>query len=135
VAESLRAATPDDDARLLTLGLAVQQAGAGILTAVQTRMRSKTRGSRRLRQLPALIGPDEIRVYQAIAVILRPAGGQKDRYVMRSPKLLDRLRTWWRVERPTTWLLPGDSFGIAPMIAGIRSAPGGSRPRSAAGQS
>jgi site-specific recombinase XerD len=34
--------------------------------------------------------------------------GQKDRYVMLSPKLLDLLRTWWRVERPTVWLFPGD---------------------------
>ena len=34
--------------------------------------------------------------------------GQKDRYVMLSPKLLALLRTWWRVARPTTWLFPGD---------------------------
>ena len=33
--------------------------------------------------------------------------GQRDRYVMLSPKLLDELRTWWRVERPTRWLFPG----------------------------
>ena len=33
--------------------------------------------------------------------------GQRDRYVMFSPKLLDELRTWWRVERPTRWLFPG----------------------------
>jgi site-specific recombinase XerD len=34
--------------------------------------------------------------------------GQQDRYVMLSPKLLELLRTWWRVARPTTWLFPGD---------------------------
>ena len=34
--------------------------------------------------------------------------GQKDRYVMLSPKLLDILRDWWRVERPRHWLFPGD---------------------------
>ncbi len=34
--------------------------------------------------------------------------GQKDRYVMLSPKLLDILRAWWRVERPRHWLFPGD---------------------------
>ena len=34
--------------------------------------------------------------------------GQKDRYVMLSPKLLDILRNWWRVERPKDWLFPGD---------------------------
>ena len=34
--------------------------------------------------------------------------GQKDRYVMLSPKLLMTLRDWWRVERPQHWLFPGD---------------------------
>ena len=34
--------------------------------------------------------------------------GQKDRYVMLSPKLLELLRTWWRVERSTAWLFPGE---------------------------
>jgi integrase/recombinase XerD len=39
--------------------------------------------------------------------------GQKDRYVMLSPKLLELLRTWWRVARPTEWLFPGDRPGRA----------------------
>jgi integrase/recombinase XerD len=34
--------------------------------------------------------------------------GQKDRYVMLSPKLLEILRAWWRAERPQYWLFPGD---------------------------
>ena len=34
--------------------------------------------------------------------------GQKDRYVMLSPKLLAVLRAWWRVERPRHWLFPGE---------------------------
>jgi site-specific recombinase XerD len=34
--------------------------------------------------------------------------GQKDRYVMLSPRLLEILRDWWRVERPQPWLFPGD---------------------------
>ena len=34
--------------------------------------------------------------------------GQKDRYVMLSPKLLEILRTWWQRTRPTHWLFPGD---------------------------
>jgi len=34
--------------------------------------------------------------------------GQKDRYVMLSPKLLEILRDWWRLNRPTHWLFPGD---------------------------
>ena len=34
--------------------------------------------------------------------------GQKDRYVMLSPRLLEILRAWWRVRRPQRWLFPGD---------------------------
>jgi integrase/recombinase XerD len=34
--------------------------------------------------------------------------GQKDRDVMLSPKLLQILRDWWRVEKPKGWLFPGD---------------------------
>jgi integrase/recombinase XerD len=34
--------------------------------------------------------------------------GQKDRYVMLSPKLLVTLREWWRLERPQHWLFPGN---------------------------
>jgi len=37
--------------------------------------------------------------------------GQKDRYVMLSPKLLEILRDWWRVEKPKPWLFPGDIAG------------------------
>jgi integrase/recombinase XerD len=33
--------------------------------------------------------------------------GRKDRYVMLSPHLLDLLRQWWRIARPTAWLFPG----------------------------
>jgi integrase/recombinase XerD len=34
--------------------------------------------------------------------------GQKDRDVMLSPKLLEILRDWWRVDKPKGWLFPGD---------------------------
>jgi integrase/recombinase XerD len=34
--------------------------------------------------------------------------GFKDRYVMLSPKLLETLRDWWRLKRPTPWLFPGE---------------------------
>ena len=37
--------------------------------------------------------------------------GQKDRYVMLSPKLLEILRAWWRVEKSKDWLFPGDFPG------------------------
>lgn len=38
---------------------------------------------------------------------IRSGKGQKDRFVPLSPKLLDDLRDWWRLRRPTTWLFPG----------------------------
>jgi hypothetical protein len=43
-------------------------------------------------------------------MILRVEQGKckKDRYVMLSPKLLEILRSWWRVERPTHWLFVGE---------------------------
>jgi integrase/recombinase XerD len=34
--------------------------------------------------------------------------GRKDRYVMLSPKLLQILREWWRIEKPKHWLFPCD---------------------------
>jgi integrase/recombinase XerD len=37
--------------------------------------------------------------------------GQKDRYTMLSPKLLEILRAWWRVEKPKDGLFPGDLPG------------------------
>jgi integrase/recombinase XerD len=37
--------------------------------------------------------------------------GQKDRYVMLSPKLLINLREWWRMAKPHDWLFPGDIQG------------------------
>jgi site-specific recombinase XerD len=37
--------------------------------------------------------------------------GQKDRYVMLSPRLLETLRDWWRMEKPKHWLFPGDLPG------------------------
>jgi integrase/recombinase XerD len=37
--------------------------------------------------------------------------GRKDRYVMLSPRLLEELRAYWKVTRPTPWLFPGDIPG------------------------
>jgi site-specific recombinase XerD len=34
--------------------------------------------------------------------------GQKDRYVMLSPRLLESLRAYWRAVRPKTWLFEGN---------------------------
>jgi len=48
---------------------------------------------------------------QRMVIRVDQGKGQKDRYVMLSPKLLDILRAWWRVERPRPWLFPGDNAG------------------------
>jgi integrase/recombinase XerD len=45
---------------------------------------------------------------QRMVIRVEQGKGQKDRYVMLSPKLLETLRTWWRTERPISWLFPGD---------------------------
>jgi integrase len=37
--------------------------------------------------------------------------GTSDRYVMLSPKLLEILRDWWRIEKPGHWLFPGGRPG------------------------
>ena len=35
--------------------------------------------------------------------------GQRDRYVMLSPQLLELLRDWWHAARPRAWLFPGQN--------------------------
>ena len=42
--------------------------------------------------------------------------GQRDRYVMLSPQLLEWLRDWWRAARPQAWLFPGQNL-VNPMSA------------------
>ncbi len=42
--------------------------------------------------------------------------GQRDRYVMLSPQLLELLRDWWRASRPQVWLFPGQN-PVNPMSA------------------
>jgi integrase/recombinase XerD len=48
---------------------------------------------------------------QRMVIRVEQGKGQKDRYVMLSAKLLETLRHWWRTERPTSWLFPGDIPG------------------------
>jgi integrase/recombinase XerD len=61
--------------------------------------------------------------------------GQKDRYVMLSPQLLDTLRNYWRLAHPTDWLFPGDQPG-RPITRFVRlSAPANRRDGSLASAS
>lgn len=45
---------------------------------------------------------------QRMVIRVEQGKGQKDRYVMLSPKLLEVLRQWWLIARPQLWLFPGD---------------------------
>jgi integrase/recombinase XerD len=48
---------------------------------------------------------------QRMVIRVEQGKGQKDRYVMLSPSLLEILRGWWRLEKPKPWLFPGDLPG------------------------
>ena len=48
---------------------------------------------------------------QRMVIRVNQGKGQKDRYVMLSPKLLEILREWWRMAKPKLWLFPGDFPG------------------------
>jgi len=48
---------------------------------------------------------------QRMVIRVEQGKGQKDRYVMLSPKLLEILRSWWRVSKPRCWLFPSDMPG------------------------
>jgi integrase/recombinase XerD len=49
---------------------------------------------------------------QRMVIRVEEGKGQKDRYVMLSPKLLETLRSYWRAVRPTGgWLFEGDIAG------------------------
>ena len=45
---------------------------------------------------------------QRMVICIELGKGQKDRYVMLSPRLLETLRSYWRAVRPKGWLFPGD---------------------------
>ena len=48
---------------------------------------------------------------QRMVLRVEQGKGQKDRYVMLSPKLLEILRDYWKMQRPRVWLFPGDRTG------------------------
>ena len=42
-----------------------------------------------------------------MVIHVRQGKGRKDRYVMLSDQLLDLLRSYWKIDRPSHWLFPG----------------------------
>jgi integrase/recombinase XerD len=48
---------------------------------------------------------------QRMVIRVDQGKGQKDRYVMLSPKLLETLRSYWRAVRPQGWLFEGEIPG------------------------
>jgi integrase/recombinase XerD len=44
---------------------------------------------------------------QRMVIRIEQGKGQRDRYVMLSPRLLEVLRDWWRQRRSPVWLFPG----------------------------
>ena len=48
---------------------------------------------------------------QRMVIRVEQGKGQKDRYVMLSPRLLEELRAYWKRARPAAWLFPGDIPG------------------------
>jgi integrase/recombinase XerD len=48
---------------------------------------------------------------QRMVIRVEQGKGQRDRYVMLSPKLLEILRDWWRREKPKPWLFPSEIPG------------------------
>jgi len=48
---------------------------------------------------------------QRMVIRVEQGKGQKDRYVMLSPRLLEILRDYWKATRPKDWLFPGDQPG------------------------
>jgi integrase/recombinase XerD len=53
---------------------------------------------------------------QRMTLRVEQGKGQRDRYVMLSPQLLELLREWWRATRPQAWLFPGQN-PVNPMSA------------------
>ena len=46
---------------------------------------------------------------QRMTLRVEQGKGQRDRYVMLAPQLLELLREWWHAARPPVWLFPGQN--------------------------
>lgn len=59
---------------------------------------------------------------QRMVIRVDQGKGNKDRYVMLSPLLLDALRSYWSLARPKPWLFPGDLPGQPITQGAVREA-------------
>ena len=66
-----------------------------------------------------------------MAIRVKQGKENKDRYVPLSPRLLDELRTYWRIGRPSHWLFPGQCadgnlsrHGIAAIYTAVKTKAG-----------
>ncbi len=59
---------------------------------------------------------------QRMMIQVRQGKGQKDRYVMLSPTLLALMRSYWRTERPKTWLFPGRTPSLPLDVSSVQRA-------------
>lgn len=125
-----RVPAPPTGLRLLpACGLAFRHP-AGMLAVPYSRVRPEPTAADRARSLPGLWHGDASwspcggtncprlrsgclgHFWKAgVGKFSRAPKGQKDRYVMLSPKLLEILRSWWRVNKPRCWLFPSDIPG------------------------
>ncbi len=58
---------------------------------------------------------------QRMTLRVEQGKGQRDRYVMLSPQLLELLRAWWKAARPRAWLFPGPTR--SPPVSSIAPSP------------
>lgn len=67
---------------------------------------------------------------ETMRIFIRNGKGQKDRYVMLSPRLLEELRIYWKAYRPKDWLFPGQgnvpisTSAVQSVFARVRSQAG-----------
>ena len=68
----------------------------------------------RVSEVCALQLADIESAYDRMCIKVRQGKGGRDRYTMLSPALLETLRDYWRLCRPSTWLFP-NPFGTGPI--------------------